>query len=80
MDLIDREALLKKLVFNPSDMFTDRIREIVKEAPTVDAVEVVRCKDCKYSDQYTENIVYCEEYQTGKVIDGFCNLGERRGD
>jgi hypothetical protein len=38
MRLIDGDELLKKLVFNPSDMFTDRIREIVKEAPIVEAI------------------------------------------
>ena len=49
------------------------------DAPT-DTVEVVRCRECKYSDKDTGNLVYCTEYQTGKVIDGFCNLGKRRDD
>jgi Pyruvate/2-oxoacid:ferredoxin oxidoreductase delta subunit len=52
MRLIDGDELLKKLVFNPSDMFTDRIREIVKEAPTVDANVVIRCKDCYHFEPF----------------------------
>lgn len=52
----------------------------IHECPTVDAVEVVRCKDCKH---YTEpNIEYCELY--GAMIlwnkDDFCSRGERRTD
>ena len=70
--LIDGDELLKKLVFNPSDMFTDRIREIVKEAPTVDAVEVVRCKEC-LREKHCKNVLYQGE-------NGYCSLGERRGD
>ena len=42
------------------------------EAPTVDAVEVVRCKDCKSQSE-------CKfaQYQGN---DGFCSYGERKGD
>ncbi|MGN1367386.1 MAG: hypothetical protein ACI4WX_00830 [Aristaeellaceae bacterium] len=38
-DLIDREWVLKNLFFDV-DM------EVVRKAPAVDAVEVVRCKEC----------------------------------
>lgn len=43
--LIDANALLEKLK-KTSRYFT--VKFDIEEAPTVDAVEVVRCRDCKY--------------------------------
>lgn len=51
---------------------------ILREAPTVDAVGVVRCLDCKYfmfSDCYGE----CGKGYMGVVRpDDFCSRGERK--
>ena len=53
--------------------------EMVKDAPSVDAVQVVRCKDCKYA-------TYSERWKTLKCAereydftpdDGYCFMGER---
>ena len=55
--------------------------EIVK-APTVDAVPVVRCKDCKWSEDY-RGVMLCNSPcgVFGKVKeDSFCSYGERRTD
>ena len=50
--------------------------EIIKNAPTVDAVEVVRCRECKhlmFSDFYGE----CGKGHMGVVSpDDFCSRGE----
>ena len=43
---------------------------ILREAPTVDVVEVVRCKDC-----VSHNLCKFEQYQG---LDGFCSYGERK--
>ena len=43
---------------------------ILREAPTVDAVEVVRCKDCM-----AHNLCRFEQSQGP---DGFCSCGERK--
>lgn len=43
-DLIDREALIKSIWL--SDRTVD-ICQKIERAPAVDAVPVVRCKDCK---------------------------------
>lgn len=58
--------------------------EIVDSAPTVDAVEVVRCKGCKYFIDlkcYAKNFRRCDPYvpeihMTGK--NDFCSCAERR--
>lgn len=56
-DLISRKALLKRfeeLKNNPNNrlvdiVFLDGAMSVIDAAPAVDAVEVVRCKDCKFS-------------------------------
>lgn len=55
-------------------------------APTVDAIEVVRCKDCKFYLNSNEKCGLVDTrlrfYETDKVWteDSFCSWGERRED
>ena len=67
--------------------FRNAVLRIVDEQPTMDAVEVVRCKDCLYRSQYSdENGMYhCGGIDTTEnhvlpVVspDFFCAHGERR--
>ena len=53
--------------------------QTVKAHPTVDAVEVVRCRDCKHMILQS-NIRYCTVWHgpNGMGDDGFCNYGERK--
>ena len=46
----------------------------VVEEPTVYAVEVVRCKDCK---QYNEHR-YCNYFAQTVLDNDFCSYGERK--
>mgnify|MGYP006874779584 CR=1 FL=1 len=53
----------------------------VNKAPTIDAVEVVRCKDCRYWDDDRR----CNGIKNGLVLgytagDDFCSYGERKSD
>ena len=97
--LIDADALLGELADimrempEPIDHYDngyysglDRAFEIIEQAPSV---QVVRCKDCLYRSQYSdENDVYhCGGIDTTKdhvlpVVspDFFCAHGERRDD
>lgn len=68
------------------DEFATRvIPYIIDEQPTVDAVEVVRCKDCQYSHEpsvLVKGLVECEKSCSGECLkreDWYCPLGERRG-
>lgn len=68
--------------------------DVIAHAPTVDAVEVVLCGDCKYGRalNQSEAEIYCEEYIICKNSDAtmtgynvvpqqhFCSYGERRCD
>ena len=63
--------------------YIERQREFLDKFPTVDAVPVVRCKDCirRYDTDecpmcFLIEGEYCE-YTNGN---GFCDRGERKGD
>lgn len=47
--------------------------DFIASRPTVDAVEVVRCKDCKYQHDYDCPLSDCCKEPTD-----FCSYGERR--
>ena len=54
---------------------------ILREAPTVDAAPVVRCKDCKHYEIHKPKVLEnCE--RNGYIIpmkpDDFCSYGERK--
>ena len=51
----------------------------IDDAPTVDAVEVVRCKDCKYYED-VKLLPHCTLCGIMKCEDDFCSDGERRTD
>ena len=66
-------------------MFTLGIQQAVDEQPTVDAVPVVRCRDCKHykpqkkSAHWENRANYCNRVITIKVQpDDFCSYGERK--
>lgn len=41
-----------------------------------DMVEVVRCKDCRFSERYTEKLCYCKINGAAFNRDGFCSKGD----
>ena len=49
----------------------------IKLAPTVDAVEVVRCKDCRLVKKILGDC-FCSLTGMPMEADGFCSLGERK--
>ena len=85
--LIDANALLRhKRKMSGADFggeFWDEavLASDIKNAPTVDAVPVVRCKDCKYYEIHKPKVLEnCE--RNGYIIpmkpDDFCSYGERK--
>ena len=57
---------------------------ILREAPTVDAVPVVRCRDCKFGDWDSEpyDAMVCMRTKDGFWRSGndFCSYGELKED
>ena len=57
------------------------VLRIVDDAPTIDAVPVVRCKDCKYYDRdecQNPYIFMSDEAHLYTQPDDFCSYGERK--
>lgn len=53
------------------------LNDTIDEAPTVDAIPVVRCENCKYAE--TDRIgCYCILHDDRVAENGFCSYGERR--
>lgn len=85
MGLIDADAL-SKLVGEPIEVFLRRLD--LKLPPTVDAVPVVRCNDCKYLGILNEKRIYAICNKHGKVFylwgedarEHFCSWGERKDE
>lgn len=82
--LIDADALWTDIMMLPhnGDMISsDEVEQAIKDAPAVDAVEVVRCRDCKKIAPSVTAIkcsVWCREFRAYMPCDGFCSYGERR--
>lgn len=84
--LIDRDEallLITDLPVNSTDAETvQRCVEVISNMPTVDAVPVVRCKDCRFSDWYTavdrKRRYYCMEHDSsGHEENDYCSYGKR---
>ena len=87
MRLIDADALMDRLTKKKPEVarmryvegFNDAIlkfRSMVHSAPTIEAVPVVRCKDCKYCEQGV-----CYHPEQKYLIVGashFCGYGKRK--
>lgn len=88
MKLIDADALHRKVKTetNPYGKPTIdydsgvKVLEWIDKAPTIDAVPVVRCKDCKHCDPENH---HCDHHMgtaapLRRKPDDFCSYGERK--
>ena len=88
-DLIDRAALLEKTTYLWCEAFGYEACvccDDIKDAPAVDAVEVIRCKECKHWGGVPFGNI-CRRWSA--PLEGmknctkpgdFCSYGERRPD
>ena len=54
-------------------------KSFIDDAPTVDAVPVVRCRECKYHEEEGIEMVYCPNMIGGWVEnEWFCANGKRK--
>ena len=77
--LIDAKPLMEKgwhlVKTGESNRFLAQMS--LADAPTVDAVEVVRCKDCKHWYKDADSGMSCEYTEMSQPEDGFCDWAER---
>ena len=57
------------------------VERSIRNAPTSDVVEVVRCAECRhYNPSCMPNgFGWCEYYNSGATDDHYCSHGERKG-
>lgn len=89
MRLIDADTKLTVLMHD-EEWYTeemtvdDLISKFADETPpTIDAVPVIRCKDCKYyKPQFNEDGYYITNCQYSKAaeVNGFCHMARRKED
>ena len=78
-DLISRNELLKNLDISPDEWAKGRtIERIIREAPSVDAVQVVRCRDCDMAEDIGKDYLICVGWGFRTDFDGFCYKGKKR--
>ena len=56
----------------------DLIEDCIDYAPTVDAVEVGRCKDCDYYKKSFTGFGNCEYFEIGRADNDYCSSWERK--
>ena len=88
-DLIDRDALgvgpANPNVFK-SSAYADGwnvLLRIINQAPVVDAVPVVRCRECIHSDEtgvLPKGVLCCNTNGMPIPEDGYCNRWKRKED
>lgn len=83
-DLFDAEFKETRKLILTGETHLDNLAEGFAEAdrviwgmPTVDAVEVVRCKDCKYNSG-TKKCLNPDSFFAVPKDDDFCSYGERK--
>ena len=88
--LIDADALIDFIdcghLRNPFEScFSERdVVNMLEARPTVDAVEVVRCKDCKHNGTWKCHMEYDEYYSEADIHhemhgdDDFCSYGVKK--
>lgn len=85
MRLIDADALKSKVQAqewkrDPAVMLAlDWIYMLINEQPTIDAVPVVRCKDCKHYNTIgcSKGFGWCENMDMGVSDDFYCANGAK---
>ena len=89
MRLIDADKIVYSWTIDNDGEEHDGVtlQSIIDKMPTIDAVPVVRCKDCKWWDDFpiasaTPYIHECSASypRRGTCADDYCSWGERRED
>lgn len=96
MRLIDADALIDTLYDHEFASYIDKgeVSTVINDEPTVDAIPVIRCKDCKhwlphtqfgYDADYEEYHNYCNRhlpdddfYAFIKEAEDYCSWAERK--
>ena len=75
-DYINREMAISSIVIKSDSVTREQARQALKDIPSADVVEVVRCKDCDYyRDSFGET--YCDMTRGHVEATDYCSYGKR---
>ena len=81
MRLIDADATKRRVADTYFDTLIPCVNRALDDSPTVDAVPVVRCRECDHGMPCVDGYVRCS-HPSGKSIlmksSDFCSYGERK--
>lgn len=78
-DLISKKGLLNKInAYVCGSQDKEFICKLIAEMPTIDAVEVVRCGECKNRFRTECTMKYLTEMRSNNT--DYCSWGERKTD
>ena len=81
--LIDANAMRADWLENGENEYvydTNAVLDSIDSQPTVDAVEVIRCRECKsHEDTLVIGFVHCRLYDRIMRHNDFCSYGKREG-
>lgn len=86
VDYVERQALDVVTFLDRDGTFSDGVQwllEYIDALPPVDAVEVVRCKNCKHAEHWYGDKSRCFLWHEGGIDvfdDGYCSYGERKDE
>ena len=84
MRLIDLDSeYIKETLYRRGFKTRQDIEEWLNNAPTIDAVPVVRCRECKFGTHFgdmEDEWIRCMNLHGNPLMpfDGFCSYGERK--
>lgn len=61
------------------DFANKEVWKALEEAPTIDAVQVIRCKDCKWFNRFG-CAVEIVDFTDKPAENDYCSFGERKDD
>lgn len=81
MRLIDADTLKGEFTGNFMDAYlTALVHTLIDSAPTIDAVQVVRCKNCVYSlsknEYFYKGLIFCTRNGKRFYENDYCSNGE----
>lgn len=87
-EYIERKAVINKINEIPSHFDSGDIKygieiaiQAIKDTPTTDVVEIVRCKDCRhYVAEYCTRDIKSRTNMFYMRADDFCSYGERKDE
>ena len=81
MRMIDADATKRRVADTFFDTLIPCVNRALDDSPTIDAVPVVRCKDCGHGMRCVDGYVRCS-HPSGKSIlvksSDFCSYGKRK--